>query len=41
MAKRKQEELNAFMKKSKTDKVKQVNGTKDRMKRKNIDIEYL
>ncbi len=41
IAKRKQEELTALMKKSKTDKQKQINGKKDRMKKKNIDVEYL
>lgn len=41
IAKRKQEELTALMKKSKTDKQKQINGQKDRMKKKNIDVEYL
>jgi hypothetical protein len=41
IAKRRQEELSAFMKKSKSDKQKQINGSKDRLKKKNIDIEYL
>lgn len=41
IAKRKQDELAAALKKSKTDKQRQVNGQKDRLKRKNIDMEYL
>lgn len=41
IAKRKQEELNAFMKKSKADKQKQINGQKDREKKKSIDLVYL
>lgn len=42
IAKRKQEELNAFMKKSKADKQKQINGQKDReKKKKSIDLVYL
>ena len=41
IAKRKQEEITAMLKKTKSDKQKQVNGQKDRMKKKNIDMEYL
>jgi hypothetical protein len=41
IAKRKKEELAALMKKSKTDKQKQINADKDRLKKKNIDIEYI
>jgi hypothetical protein len=33
--------LAAALKKSKSDKQKQVNGQKDRLKKKNIDMEYL
>jgi hypothetical protein len=41
IAKRKQEEITAMMKKTKTDKAKQVNAEKDRQKKKNIDMEYI
>lgn len=42
IAKRRQEELNAVIKKSKTDKAKMISAQKDRAaKRKNIDVAYL
>lgn len=41
IARRKQEELTAMLKKSKSDKQKQIHGQKDRLKKKHIDMEHL
>ena len=41
LARRKQEELSALMKRNKNEKQKMVNAKKDRMARKNIDVQSL
>ena len=41
LAKRKQEEISALLKRQKLDKQKQINASKDRNASKNIDIEKI